>query len=114
MSSAALRPNLLIDALRDAGMSVLSRRAPQLSTQQAGLVMAEISEALCSRFGRRDMYLPSREALRRAARNQDIRAAYEQAGPDATPARSTARVQQIADHHGLSPRRVRAILAAVG
>lgn len=114
MPSASTRPNLLINTLHDIAATALRRRAPQLSPHQVEQAVAEIAEALCSRLGRRDMYLPSAEAARRARRDREIRQAYERAGPDGAQARSAARALQLAQHHGLSARRVRAILAADG
>lgn len=103
--------NRLVSTLLDVSSAALRRHAPQLAPQLVDQVAAEMAQEVCGRLGPGDVYVPGPSGELRARRDDAIRAAFERPGTDGVPERSPARAAQLARQHGLTPRRVRSILA---
>lgn len=113
-TAAAERLPEFVNSLVDIGVRRITERVPRLPPDAAHQVMRAVAADLVARYRSAEIYVPAGLPGQRVARDARIREAYLQPGAGGTPARSAARIRELAAEHSLSPRRVRAIVAAAG
>jgi Mor family transcriptional regulator len=88
-----------------------ARAARELSPGMSQSIAQAVAAQVRTEFAGAEFYVPGDQAGRLVLRNDAIRQGFARPGPEEVPAASAARAAQLAREHGLSVRRVRAILS---
>ena len=101
-----------VSCLIKAGVRSLVANFPAVSPAGAQAVMREVADELCRGYAGREIYVPAARAQQLQVRNALILQRYHQDGARGVPAKSAARIRQLADEFELTARQVRSILGS--
>jgi hypothetical protein len=101
----------LAEALEQATVARVRSAWPGLDPAQVAAVLEDAVRVVRAVHAGKGVYMPAAVARRNGDRDAGIRAAWLVSGPDGAAPCSAARAQQLARQHGLSMRRLRAIVA---